>query len=132
MFNNAKQFLKKESNPNKGRNRIINIKVPDFACHCPISNRLDRSTVYVCYIPKQFVIELVSFRDYISSLKDMKALHESIPCYILDNLVEIFKPNYMRITAKFTETADFDITVFEEHFDKSWKKPEHFNIPTIL
>ncbi|MEM1244364.1 MAG: preQ(1) synthase [Pseudomonadota bacterium] len=131
MFSECAKRLRTIDNPNPGRNRMIRITIPDFSCICPLTKRTDIATVYVSYIPEKSCIELLSLREYVYLLKNEKALHESIPCFLLDDLKTKCQPRYMKISAHFRDTADFDVEVSEEYTSPDWEIPPHFTTTMI-
>ena len=73
--------------PNKHKkNYTINIELPEFMCKCPRSGYPDFATIYIEYIPNEWVVELKAIKLYINSFMKRNVSHEDSANEIYDVL----------------------------------------------
>ncbi len=88
--------------PNKyEREYLIKITLPEFSCLCPRSGYPDFATLYLEYIPNEWVVELKAIKLYINSFRNRYISHEASANEIYETLFEKLKPKYMKLTADF-------------------------------
>ena len=61
-----------------------------------------------------------SLKLYIWSFRNEGVFHEAVTNQILDDLVAVMKPRYMRLTAKFYVRGGIFTNVIVEHRKKGW------------
>jgi 7-cyano-7-deazaguanine reductase len=108
-------------NPNLERDYAIKITLPEFTCLCPKTGQPDFAKLFLEYIPNQKCIELKSLKMYIWSFRDEGAFHEDVTNKILDDLVNVANPKYMKIKAVFNVRGGVYTTVICEHKSSDWK-----------
>jgi 7-cyano-7-deazaguanine reductase len=87
---------------NKNENRFsIKIELPEFSNLCPRSGYPDYATIYLEYIPNEFVVELKALKLYINTFRNRYISHENSANEIFSILVKKLKPHYLKITADF-------------------------------
>lgn len=114
------------ANPNPGREYNIRIRIPEFTCLCPKTGQPDFATLLLVYIPAMRCVELKSLKQYIWSYRDQGAFHEAVTNRILDDLVCVTAPHFMRLTARFNVRGGIYTTVTAEHRDSPWEAAERF------
>ncbi len=88
--------------PNKHKkNYTIKITLPEFACLCPRSGYPDFATIYLEYIPNEFVVELKAIKLYINSFLNRHVSHEDSANEIYDVLIEKLNPKWIKVVADF-------------------------------
>ncbi len=88
--------------PNKNKkDYLIKITLPEFMCKCPRSGYPDFATIYVEYIPNEYVVELKALKLYINSFSNRYISHEDSANEIYDTLFEKLKPKNLKIVADF-------------------------------
>ncbi len=108
--------------PNKHKkNYKINITLPEFTCLCPRSGYPDFATIYLEYIPNEWVVELKAIKLYINSFRDRYISHEDSANEIFDILFDKIKPKWMKITADFNPRGNVH-TVIEIDSDNISKE----------
>ncbi len=117
------------SNPNQERDYTIHIRIPEFTCLCPKTGQPDFATLFLDYVPQELCIELKSLKNYIWSYRNEGAFHEAVTNQILNDLVQICKPNFMRLRAEFNVRGGIYTTVAVEHVNIGWKPPVVINLP---
>lgn len=121
MTNQAVKTLETFPNPAPQRDFHIHMEIPEFTCLCPKTGQPDFATLILDYIPEKTCVELKSLKLYIGSFRDEGCFHEDVTNRILDDLVKVTKPRYMRLTARFYVRGGIFTTVIAEHRKKGWK-----------
>lgn len=80
---------------------IIKITLPEFTCLCPRSGYPDFATIYLEYIPNNWVVELKAIKLYINSFMNKNISHEDSINEIYDLLDKKLKPKWMKIVGDF-------------------------------
>lgn len=108
-------------NPFPTRDYQIHMEIPEFTCLCPKTGQPDFARLILDFIPDKKCVELKSLKLYIWSYRNEGAFHETVTNQILDDLVAVLKPRYMRLTAKFYVRGGIFTNVTVEHRKKAWK-----------
>jgi len=88
--------------PNKHKkDYLIKITLPEFMAKCPRSGYPDFATVYLEYIPNEWVVELKALKLYINSFMNRYISHEDAANEIFDTLYNKLNPKKMKITMDF-------------------------------
>jgi len=98
-------------NPNLDRDYHVKITLPEFTCLCPKTGQPDFAKLFLEYVPNQKCIELKSLKMYIWSYRDEGAFHEAVTNLILDDLVNVADPKYMKLKAIFNVRGGVYTTV---------------------
>ena len=83
------------------KNYVIEITLPEFTCLCPRSGYPDFATIYLEYIPNEWVVELKAIKLYINSFMNKNISHEDSINEIYDLLEKKLKPKWMKIVGDF-------------------------------
>ena len=99
--------------PNKfpGRDYTVNYIFHEFTSRCPLTGQPDFAVVTVEYIPDKFCIETKSLKLYYLAYRDEGMFMETITNKILDDLVAVCRPRYMRVQACFNPRGGTDIII---------------------
>ncbi len=116
-------------NPKPGRDFTIRIDIPEFTCLCPMTGQPDFATIIIEYVPNKLCVELKSLKLYMWSFRDQGAFHEAVTNEMLDDIVKVTSPNFMRIRAEFNVRGGIYTNVTVEHKDTNWQVPELINLP---
>ncbi len=116
-------------NPNPHRDYTIRIDLPEFTCLCPKTGQPDFATIHLEYVPDKLCVELKSLKLYIWAFREQGAFHEAITNEILNDLVEITSPKFMRIRAVFNVRGGVYTTVVVEHRNSTWVAPTPITLP---
>jgi 7-cyano-7-deazaguanine reductase len=87
-------------NPHE-RDFVIKMTLPEFTCLCPRSGYPDFATIYLEYIPDQWVVELKAIKLYINTFRDRHISHENSANEIYGVLEEKLKPKRMKLVADY-------------------------------
>lgn len=129
MSTQPSKDLETFENPNPGRDYTIRIDVPEFTCLCPKTGQPDFATITIEYIPAKLCVELKALKLYMWTFRERGAFHEAVTNEILDDLVKVTDPNFMRIKAEFNVRGGIYTTVIAEHRNPDWKMPELVELP---
>jgi len=104
--------------PNKNKkNYLIKVTLPEFMCMCPRSGYPDFATIYVEYIPDEYVAELKALKLYINSFSKRYISHEDSANEIYDLLERKLKPKKLKVIADFNPRGNVH-TVIEIDSEK--------------
>ena len=116
-------------NPSPDRDYTIHIEIPEFTCLCPKTGQPDFALLYIDYVPDRICIELKALKLYIWSFRDKGVFHEAVTNQILEHLVDLLQPRYIRLTAKFNVRGGIYTTVVADHRKPGWKAHPVVNLP---
>jgi 7-cyano-7-deazaguanine reductase len=121
MPSSLSKSLETFPSPKPERDFLIHMEIPEFTCLCPKTGQPDFAVLYLDYIPDKTCVELKSLKLYIWSFRNEGHFHEDVTNRILDDLVKVTKPRFMRLTAKFYVRGGIFTDVVAEHRKKGWK-----------
>ena len=104
-------------NPNPERDYLIEIVCPEFTSVCPKTGQPDFGTLTFQYVPDQRCVELKSLKLYLQEYRNQGIYYESVTNKILNDLVTLLDPRWMKLTAAFTPRGGISTSVTVE-----WKK----------
>ena len=108
-------------NPSPRRDYVIQFQVPEFTCNCPLTGQPDFAHFTIDMIADKLCIELKSLKMYFWSFRNEGAFHEKVTNDILDEIVRVAEPRFVRITAKWFVRGGIYTNVVTEHRKKGWK-----------
>ena len=120
MPSSPSKILEVFDNPNVERDFLIRIDIPEFTCLCPKTGQPDFATLHLEYIADKRCVELKALKNYIWSFRNKGAFHEAVTNQILDDLVAVLDPRFMRLKAIFNVRGGIYTTVESEHRQKNW------------
>lgn len=129
MTTQAFDTLETFENPNPKRDFTIRMEIPEFTCLCPKTGQPDFAVMKLEYVPDQLCVELKSLKIYIWKYRDVGAFHEAITNQILDDLVQLTRPKFMRLSADFNVRGGIYTTVVAEHIQPGWQPPLEVTLP---
>ncbi len=106
-----------ETFPNKYPNRDYEITHvnPEFTSVCPMTGLPDFATITVYYIPDELCIELKSLKYYYLDFRNKGIFFESCVNEILDDLVAVCKPRYMKVVGEFNTRGGINSIIEAEY-----------------
>jgi 7-cyano-7-deazaguanine reductase len=117
-------------NPAPKRDYLIHFDIPEFTCLCPLTGQPDFAHFKVDYVADKNCVELKSLKNYMWSFRNEGAFHEAVTNKILDELVEVTNPRFMRVTARWYVRGGIFTNVVVEHRKKGWKPAEIVSFPS--
>lgn len=109
------------ANPAPQRDYTIRIRVPEFTCLCPKTGQPDFAILNIEYIADALCVELKSLKLYVWSFRDQGAFHEAVSNQILEDLVAVCSPRFMRVSAEFNVRGGIYTSVVVEHRAAGWQ-----------
>ena len=116
-------------NPAPERDYVIQFQIPEFTCHCPLTGQPDFAHFTIDMIADQYCVELKSLKMYFWSYRDEGAFHEKVTNTILEDIVKVTNPRFIRITAKWYVRGGIYTNVVTEHRKKGWKPLPAVDLP---
>ena len=129
MSSNAIDTLETFQNPKPVRDFTIRIDVPEFTCLCPKTGQPYFAKIEIEYIPDELCIELKSLKFYVLTYRDQGDFHEAVTNKILDDLVSVSSPRFMKLSAIFNARGGIYTTVVVEHQKEGWSNITSENTP---
>jgi len=126
--NDKTKILETFPNPNPERDYIIEHTAPEFTSLCPKTGQPDFATVILEYIPDELCVELKSYKLYLNSYRNDGMFFEAVTNKILDDLVEVLEPRYLKIIAEFNVRGGIG-SVVEVEYDEmdEWDDLDDFD-----
>lgn len=115
------KLLETFPNPAPHRDYVISHSSPEFTSVCPVTGQPDFAEIVLDYIPDQTCIELKSLKFYYVSFRNEGIFYEAVTNRLLDELVSVCSPRWMRITAHFAVRGGIGSTIVAQ----SGPKPDH-------
>jgi 7-cyano-7-deazaguanine reductase len=125
----SKKSLETFPNPSADRDYTIRMRIPEFTCLCPKTGQPDFATLHLEYVPDAKCVELKSLKLYVWSYRNEGAFHEAVTNRIVDDLVDLLKPRFIRLTADFNVRGGIYTTVVAEHRKTGWKPAPNVALP---
>lgn len=102
--------------PNRFADRfyIVKFLFPEFTSLCPVTGQPDFGTMEIYYIPDQYCVESKSFKLYMFAYRNYQSFMETITNTILDDLVKVMDPCWIRVNGLFAPRGAVKIHVFAE------------------
>ncbi len=129
MSKDSVSVLDTFENPESGRDYTIRITIPEFTCLCPLTGQPDFAKLYLEYIPDKLCVELKSLKLYMGTFRDTAAFHEAVTNQILQSLVDLINPRFMRLHAEWNVRGGIYTSVIAEHQKPGWVAPHKVELP---
>lgn len=105
-------------NQHPNRDYTITHIAPEFTSLCPKTGQPDFGKITIEYVPDKLCVELKSLKIYLNSYRSDGIFYESVTNKILDDLVKVCKPRFMKITAEFNVRGGIHSVVTAEYNKK--------------
>ena len=112
------KLLEVFKNQYSNRDYTVTHVAPEFTSLCPKTGQPDFGKITVEYIPDKLCVELKSLKIYLNSYRNDGIFYESVTNKILDDLVSVCKPRYMKITADFNVRGGISSVIVAEYKKK--------------
>ena len=80
----------------------INITCPEFTSLCPKTGQPDFATIVIDYQPNTLCVESKALKLYLGSFRNHGEFHESCVCRIINDLIVLLDPQWIRVEGQFT------------------------------
>ncbi|MCK5689050.1 NADPH-dependent 7-cyano-7-deazaguanine reductase QueF [Myxococcota bacterium] len=121
MTTKPTKILETFDNPKPERSYEIQFEAPEFTALCPMTGQPDFATIRIRYIPDQLCVELKSLKLYLWSFRDEGHFHEAVTNQILDDLVDILNPRWIRVEGDFWVRGGIGTKVVALHSQKDFE-----------
>lgn len=108
-------MLETFDNPKPERDYVIEFRCPEFTCVCPKTGQPDFAEIRFQYVADRKCVELKSLKLYLWSFREVGAFHEAVVNRILDDMVELLSPRFMRVEGEFKVRGGIYTTVVATH-----------------
>jgi 7-cyano-7-deazaguanine reductase len=108
-------------NPAPERDYVIQFVIPEFTCNCPLTGQPDFAHFTIEMVADRLCIELKSLKLYFWSYRNVGAFHEKVTNEIVDDIVRIADPRFIRITAKWNVRGGIYTNLVAEHRRHGWQ-----------
>jgi 7-cyano-7-deazaguanine reductase len=125
----SNEILETFPNPQAERDYTIRMRIPEFTCLCPKTGQPDFATLHLEYVPDRKCVELKSLKLYVWSFRNEGAFHEAVTNRILDDLVDLMQPRFIRLTANFNVRGGIFTTVVAERRKSGWTPAPTVELP---
>ena len=116
-------------NPSPKRDYAIQFQVPEFTCLCPLTGQPDFAHFTIDMVADRLCVELKSLKMYFWSYRNEGAFHEKVTNDILDDIVKVTAPRFLRIHADWYVRGGIRTFVTAEHRKKGWKAAPRVELP---
>ncbi len=116
-------------NPTPKRDYVIQFQIPEFTCHCPLTGQPDFAHFTIDMVADKLCVELKSLKMYMWSFRNEGAFHEKVTNDIVDDIVRVTNPRFIRITAKWYVRGGIYTNVVAEHRKKGWMPAPVVQLP---
>ena len=117
-------YLERIPNKYKDRDYFIKFNCPEFTSLCPKTGQPDFATIYISYIPGDFMVESKSLKLYLFSFRNHGDFHEDCVNIIMDDLINLLHPRYIEVWGKFLPRGGLSIDPYCNHGMKGTKWEE--------
>ncbi|CAB4169032.1 COG0780 Enzyme related to GTP cyclohydrolase I [uncultured Caudovirales phage] len=79
----------------------LNLVINEFTSLCPVTGQPDFATIEIDYIVNEWCVESKALKLYMLSYRNKRDFHEACVTTILNDLVTLLDPIYIRVIGKF-------------------------------
>ena len=97
-----RELLETFANQFPERDYTIEIVCPEFTSVCPKTGQPDFGVLTFTYTPDQKCVELKSLKIYLQQFRNEGIFYENVTNRILDDLVHVLQPRWMKLVAAFS------------------------------
>ena len=114
-------LLERIPNKHADRDYFIKFNCPEFTSLCPKTGQPDFATIYISYIPDQYMVESKSLKLYLFSFRNHGDFHEDCVNIIMKDLIRLMDPKYIEVTGIFTPRGGISIWPYANYGRKGTK-----------
>lgn len=111
----ARDLLETFENQYPDRDYKIEITQPEFTSTCPKTGQPDFGVIVITYTPKAKCVELKSLKFYLQSFREHGIFYENVTNKILDDLVAMVEPQWMKVESRWNARGGITETVTVQH-----------------
>ena len=102
-------LLEKIPNAHPENDYFIKFNCPEFTSLCPKTEQPDFATIYISYVPNQYIVESKSLKLYLFSYRNHGDFHEDCVNMIMKDLIKLLSPRYIEVWGKFLPRGGLSI-----------------------
>ena len=102
-------LLEKIHNAHPENDYFVKFNCPEFTSLCPKTGQPDFATIYISYIPDQYIVESKSLKLYLFSYRNHGDFHEDCVNMIMKDLIKLLSPRYIEVWGKFLPRGGLSI-----------------------
>lgn len=102
-------LLEKIPNAHPENDYFVKFNCPEFTSLCPKTGQPDFATIYISYIPDQYIVESKSLKLYLFSYRNHGDFHEDCVNMIMKDLIKLLSPCYIEVWGKFLPRGGLSI-----------------------
>lgn len=110
-----RKLLETFPNPFPDRHYEVETICPEFTSMCPKTGQPDFGVLTITYIPDHVCYELKSLKLYLHQFRNHGAFYENVTNSILDDLVAVTSPRWMKIVGAYTPRGGIRTNVTAEY-----------------
>lgn len=123
MTRPVSKLLQTFDNPQRQRDYVVCHTAPEFTSRCPLTGQPDFGTVVIEYVPDKLCVELKSLKLYLQSFRDEGTFYEAVTNRILDDLVNLLKPRWLRVQTHWNPRGGLRSTITATHGRRGYQPP---------
>ncbi len=127
--------LERFSNKHPGNDYWVQFNCPEFTSLCPITGQPDFATIYISYVPDQWLVESKSLKLYLFSYRNYGEFHEDCVNRIMKDLTKLMDPKYIEVWGKFLPRGGLSIDPYANYGkpgtrweDAAWDRLSHHDM----
>lgn len=123
-FNYTPEVLEKFLNKHPDNDYFVKFNCPEFTSLCPITGQPDFGSIYISYIPSEYMVESKSLKLYLFSFRNHGDFHEDCMNIIMKDLIKLMDPKYIEVWGKFLPRGGISIDPYCNYGKKGTKFEE--------
>ena len=104
--------LERVTNPAAGKQYLVRFTCPEFTSLCPLTGQPDFAHIVIDYVPGEWIVESKSLKLFLGSFRNHGAFHEACTMTIVQRLLDLLKPDWLRVGAYWYPRGGIPIDVF--------------------
>ncbi|MFO7965805.1 MAG: preQ(1) synthase [Desulfobacterales bacterium] len=96
----------------------ITIRQPEYTSVCPMTGLPDMGCITIEYCPSEWIVELKSLKYYLLQYRNVGIFYEHAVNKILEDLVSVLKPKWLKVIGDFTARGGITTTVRAEYKER--------------
>ena len=120
-------MLERIANKHPENDYFVKFNCPEFTSLCPITGQPDFATIYISYIPDQYIVESKSLKLYLFSFRNHGDFHEDCVNIIMNDLIKLLQPKYIEVWGKFLPRGGISIDPYVNYGQPNTKFCEMAN-----
>ncbi len=108
----ASAVLERVPAPHQDLRYCVRFTAPEFTSLCPLTGQPDFAHLMIDYVPRAWIVESKSLKNYLASFRNHGAFHEACTLDIAQRLVALLEPVWLRIGGYWYPRGGMPIDVF--------------------